>query len=87
MTTVAGTDRHSFYLNNLKPGNGYYFRVRGINGLGIGLASESSGRYTGESFNFILGIVKICKLLSYQKITFIFGVLHGIVKYSSRAAN
>jgi len=48
VTTVAGTDRHSFYLNNLKPGNGYYFRVRGINGLGIGLASESSGRYTVE---------------------------------------
>lgn len=43
VTQVTGGDRHSFHLGNLKPGNGYYFRVRGINALGIGEASRSSG--------------------------------------------
>ncbi|XP_052806194.1 contactin-like isoform X2 [Mya arenaria] len=41
----GGDRRHLYHVTNLKPGNGYYFRVRGANGLGVGQPSLSSTMY------------------------------------------
>lgn len=45
LTQILGSDKHAFRLEELKPGNGYHFRVRGINSLGVGKASSSSIMY------------------------------------------
>ena len=46
MSLVEGTGRHSIVVDNLKPGNGYYFRVRAVNGLGVGLPSKSTSKFS-----------------------------------------
>ncbi|KAH3825753.1 hypothetical protein DPMN_127634, partial [Dreissena polymorpha] len=43
---VPATDRrHGFIVSHLKPGNNYYFRVKAMNALGVGAASQRSMTY------------------------------------------
>ncbi|KAL4229020.1 ROBO3 [Mactra antiquata] len=40
-----GLKKHKYEVTNLKSGNGYFFRVRAVNALGVGLASRSSSMF------------------------------------------
>ncbi|XP_045209360.2 contactin-like [Mercenaria mercenaria] len=45
VSQITGTQKHTVNVEDLKSGNGYFFRVRAVNALGVGEASRSSAVY------------------------------------------
>jgi len=80
----GGDNRHAVQIHDLKPGNGYYFRVRGSNSFGVGHASMSSSRNRYYNFVYIYALLIMFTLMFILPLFFLWFFISPFVSSNIR---